>query len=211
MKYIEVLNWKQYNPRPDYLKNKYRLHWFRVEYDIFFDIKFQHFSADELLVFFFLLAQMCQNQGKPFLYDEKYISRHSRVKITNVRSAVSKLAEMSMISITVQNCNSTVTELLPTEHNITEQINAEQTLFCSLGEYSHYVKESLRQDWINIYDSEAWVDAELKKAKAWLKANPKRKPKSNFARFFNSWLNRASKSARKKQDDEVTVISAEEF
>lgn len=58
----------------------------------------------------------------------------------------------------------------------------------SVEEYE--IESSVIDAWFSAYDAE-WLTREIKKAVAWLKANPKRK-KKDYARFFTNWLNRSS-------------------
>lgn len=43
--------------------------------------------------------------------------------------------------------------------------------------------------WANRFEAK-WLELELEKATDWIISNPKKAPKSQFARFFTSWLNR---------------------
>ena len=60
------------------------------------------------------------------------------------------------------------------------------------------VSEELQKDWLEIFLSADWIGQELKKAHAWCLANPDRAPKSNWGRFYNSWLLRSWEKYRKQ-------------
>jgi hypothetical protein len=60
------------------------------------------------------------------------------------------------------------------------------------------VSKKLFDSWLKTYQEESWINLELKKAEAWIHANPKRAPKRDFARFLNNWLSRGWDNKRKE-------------
>lgn len=55
----------------------------------------------------------------------------------------------------------------------------------------------LQRSWLATYQDPEWLKMELKKASNWIHANPKKAPKSDFARFLNNWLSRGWEQHRK--------------
>lgn len=51
--------------------------------------------------------------------------------------------------------------------------------------------------WIESYKDISFINQELTKAVTWIYANPSKAPKSQFAKFFSSWLGRAWEHHRK--------------
>lgn len=58
------------------------------------------------------------------------------------------------------------------------------------------VTHRVQQAWVEAYHDPAWICAEMRKANAWIAANPKKAAK-DFGRFFTSWLSRAHEDHRK--------------
>jgi len=52
------------------------------------------------------------------------------------------------------------------------------------------------EGWLGLYGEE-WVNQEIRQAYVWCTANPGRKPKSNYSRFLNNWLQRGWERHRK--------------
>jgi hypothetical protein len=52
----------------------------------------------------------------------------------------------------------------------------------------HPVKVTTQKLWCQVYGDVGWIKQELLKAILWCDANPQRKPKANFSRFFTTWL-----------------------
>lgn len=59
------------------------------------------------------------------------------------------------------------------------------------------VKLSTQEQWVKIYDDEAWIQSEISKAKAWILENSHKAPKSRFGRFYNNWLARGWEQHRR--------------
>lgn len=51
--------------------------------------------------------------------------------------------------------------------------------------------------WLKTYEDPVWLRLEIYKTIAWLDANPKKRPKSNYTRFIGSWLGRGWEWHRK--------------
>ena len=65
-------------------------------------------------------------------------------------------------------------------------LKAKTKLAFANGEWTGVTTEQLRA-WAGAYPS-CDVQMELKKSAAWIVSNPDKAPKSQFARFFNTWL-----------------------
>jgi len=66
-----------------------------------------------------------------------------------------------------------------------------------LDPYLAKVRVAAQRAWLSGFQDAEWVKSELKKAVMWMSANPKRAPRSDFAKFFNNWLNRGWENYRK--------------
>lgn len=79
------------------------------------------------------------------------------------------------------------------------------------------VRTRSQQSWIDAYPDIEWIGFEVKKARAWIEANPRKSPKS-FARFVTGWLSRSWEfhrrtipSNRPGQGAPIKVTDAEIF
>lgn len=59
------------------------------------------------------------------------------------------------------------------------------------------IKPEVQKAWVETYTDPVWIKHEIKAAIAWMRANPARSPKSDFARFMNNWLTRGWERHRK--------------
>lgn len=59
------------------------------------------------------------------------------------------------------------------------------------------IKQSVLDAWASVYSDHEWVKQEIRKAIAWMAVNPDRKPKSRYAQFMNTWLDRGWEKHRK--------------
>lgn len=57
-------------------------------------------------------------------------------------------------------------------------------------EFLSHCEPRLLGSWLLLYPK-PWLKEELVSASLWILANPKRAPKSQYGRFFTSWLRRA--------------------
>lgn len=72
------------------------------------------------------------------------------------------------------------------------------------------VKKDLQKQWLKTYPDPNWLCHELRKAKGWILANPKKAPKT-LTRFLNNWLNNGFENYRKtiksnKQDPYTEIM-----
>jgi len=58
------------------------------------------------------------------------------------------------------------------------------------------VQRVMIDKWIDLYGDAQWICEEIKKAEIWMVGNP-RAPKSQFGRFFSTWLSRGWDRHRK--------------
>jgi hypothetical protein len=56
-----------------------------------------------------------------------------------------------------------------------------------------HVNHSLQREWLKMYPP-SFIKEHLRNAHAWAIANPSRAPRSQYGRFYNSWLQRQWKS-----------------
>lgn len=59
------------------------------------------------------------------------------------------------------------------------------------------VKIEVQSAWLETYPDKAWVHAEIKRAVTWSLANAHKAPKSDWAKFFTSWLSRGWETHRR--------------
>jgi hypothetical protein len=59
------------------------------------------------------------------------------------------------------------------------------------------VKIEIQEAWLRLYTEPGWVKGEIQQAAVWCKANPGRKPKSDYGRFLTAWLSRGWEKYRK--------------
>jgi hypothetical protein len=59
------------------------------------------------------------------------------------------------------------------------------------------IDQEVQTTWLLTYGDTSWICHELTKALNWCVCNPQKAPKSNFQRFYGSWLARAYEQHRK--------------
>lgn len=74
------------------------------------------------------------------------------------------------------------------------------------------ISQKLFDSWLETYQDKTWINLEIKKAQAWIHANPRKAPKTDFARFLNNWLSRGWENYRKtiKPDKKNTWLETYE-
>lgn len=61
------------------------------------------------------------------------------------------------------------------------------------------VPAEIRQHLEDAYGQDINLDAELSRAQVWCRTNLTRRPRSDFGRFINGWMNRAAGEARQQR------------
>lgn len=66
-----------------------------------------------------------------------------------------------------------------------------------LKPFLNLVNKSSIDSWLNLYNDDEFILAELKKGAVWIESNPQSAPKSNYSGFFARWLTKAWDQHRK--------------
>lgn len=93
---IEVVNWHQHQKNDAKLK---RMLWFRVEGDIFFDVKFSALNVNSKLLWFYLLAECCRKRAAIVKISSSIIAKNSGIRVNFVRNGVRELEQLQLIRL----------------------------------------------------------------------------------------------------------------
>ncbi len=77
-----------------------------------------------------------------------------------------------------------------------------------LEPYISKVSNKVQDSWIQAYQDRTFIEMELKKAVTWIHSSPSDAPKSQYSRFFSSWLARSWEWARKQNRGAFSSQSA---
>jgi len=154
-------------------------------------------ASRALLIASMLLAGRNSENDGSFDGDPEYIKRFAYL---NSKPDFKQLIELDFIELVqdasnmLAKCNTeTETETETDIAQAEKKLSAHAVSFdFATGEFSNVNGQLII--WKNAYPAVS-VESELKKAAAWLMANPKNK-KSNYSRFLNSWLSRSQDSAK---------------
>jgi hypothetical protein len=78
------------------------------------------------------------------------------------------------------------------------------------GNYTLQVPDSILSAWRLAYPG-VDVAEQIRKAESWLATNPTRRPKRDFGRFMNGWLNRAASDRRSSKAPTTKADRREAF
>jgi hypothetical protein len=92
---ITILNWEKFNPRKDYQT----MPWIRLETNLFFSYSTDEFTAEELLVWIFILTYAGKKNSPTFSVSESYLAKYSRCKPESVRMSLAKLEKIQCITV----------------------------------------------------------------------------------------------------------------
>jgi hypothetical protein len=122
-----------------------------------------------------------------FEYDQKK-SRQRRAEVTPGTRLDQNRIEKNRIDQNI---------VVSTEPTKSVAVVAKKSIFLfKFGDKEIAISEELVQSWSETYPKE-FLEIEIKKARNWLLSNPHKAPKSNFARFFNSWFNNGWETFRR--------------
>jgi hypothetical protein len=93
---IEIIGWEKFNPRKDVNNPS----WFRLEHSVMFSPEWDHFDAQEIAIWIYLLSMASFTRKHVFKTSAESIAQRARADIEKVHSALEKLKEMDCISMT---------------------------------------------------------------------------------------------------------------
>lgn len=217
---VEILNWEKYNPRKDITK----LSWIRVDTTLPTSEGLFKFDAEERWIWLCFLCHAAKKNSKTFSLKIEYFADHYKLKKLKIESALKKAQENGLVKVTSQirtDANGSVrtrTETCSTyernEQDKTNDTNGTERDAATSGtspdapvianlsdlltkELLEKVKPEVQESWLQLYEDHEFVKRELQQAAVWCKANPLRKPKSDYGRFLTSWLARGWEKHRK--------------
>lgn len=120
--FIRIENWKKHNPRPDVTRSS----WFRLEHSIVMSPDWDHFDAQEIMVWIALLSQASLANKGAFRFNAVRVAQLARADIEKVRSAIDKLKEMRCIVLSDRICDEADTPAVR-ERSITDERTDERT------------------------------------------------------------------------------------
>lgn len=192
---ITIVNWEKHQPRKD-IKKPW---WFSLDNRITEDDKLQSLDSDEFRAFIHLLCLASQaNSGSFSVNLTKAVRISGIAKIVFVRT-IKKLTDFNIISQPVRDPYTIRTDAVHDPYTILQDTTRQDIIRedtatveistdCVLDPYRSKITSEIWDGWIKAFGDDQWVDAEINKAIAWIRTNPKKAPKSNFNRFFNNWL-----------------------
>lgn len=201
---VTVRGWDKFNGRKDVTHPS----WFRVEYRLLEDPDFFDFSHEEFKVWFYVLAQCCRKACDTVFLNFAHARTTAKLSQQGILGALKKLEELQLVLVNVTDAererNADDTRQDRTGQNRTGQdetdtaTSAASELFSeSTQDILEKVSRDVQDAWLQTYPDAGWIRQELAKAWAWCKANPKKAPRSDWARFVNGWLSRGWEQHRK--------------
>lgn len=202
---VTVLSWDTYNPRKDLKATS----WFRLQNSLFEDPNFYDFSHSELLVWIYLLMQCSKKQAGTIRLNLAHAERVGRLRKQDIASALEKLELLQCVHTDVTSTSRERHADVTLRTNETNERNERDTATSGsppvIAELADGVADELvgktkpeqQRMWVRVYPDAAWIKSEARSALAWIKANPQKAPRSDFARFLNQWLAKAWERHRK--------------
>ena len=217
--FIEVLNWEKFNVRSDIKKQT----WFRINNDMALGPQFFGLNSDQKWLWIVILSLVSIKNGEKILWNAAYIKQVTGISEDDQNSAIEIFEEFGFLccsrtrskshpngSVRIRN-ESVTNPCLHTYIHTDKQTNSDTTHTATSGcspviasladplidEVLKSVKPEIIDAWLKLYNDDAWVKRELQQAVVWCRANPSRKPKSDYGRFFTKWLSRSWERHRK--------------
>jgi len=208
---IEIRNWEKHQPAS--AKRLKRPSWFAVSNHLLFDHEIQTLSAEELKCWLALLCE-ASNQNKPtFKISLEYFSRRFNVCSVTLHRTILKAIDFKWLNLPVLNpCLIRARDKKEKEKESEKEkekltcTEVEKSYFSAEGGFDpsfNYIAQELKlskrqwESWLAAYENKEWIVQEIKKAFAWIEANPKKRPRKSFARFITNWLSRGWETHRK--------------
>lgn len=228
---VTVLKYENYKGRSDVVLNS----WFRLSNRFLEDSDFFDFTAEEKLTWIYILSLASQKNSGTISLNFKHADKICGLKAEIVKSALEKLSKIPCIAyddtLTLRGRNADVlvsseARALHNKQNKTDRTEQDRhlspepqavavvakkpTLTISLISKEVPISVDLAKSWADTYPKE-YLEIEIKKARSWLIVNPHKHPKSNFGRFFNSWLDRGWEKYRQTLKSNPTQITVEDL
>lgn len=223
---IQVRRWSEYNPRKDFKSPR----WFALNNRILEDSDFYQFDGDEFKSWIYILCQCSQKNSDSVVINFSHALRVAGIPKKKFQSAISKLQSIEIIQ-NVQTTNASVHNLYSTLHNKTEQNITNRTIQNTTEAASRSAEVQIheflndpftnaflekvgievQESWVKTYEDAEWIKFQVKEAVGWIFANKSKAPKSNFAKFFTSWLSRSWEWKRKNNLKVGNSLSVEDL
>lgn len=209
--HITISNWQRHQPTSDKVRHP---HWFKVHNSIATSESLFSLSAAQKWIWVCILAECSRKKSDSITLNLDYASRHFDVPKKVILETIEILTQNQTLTI---NCQSTDGSLT-LEENREEEKRIEKKRAATSGAEAPVIAEfptisqKLFDSWLQTYQDQAWINLEIKKAHAWIHANPRKAPKTDFARFLNNWLSRGWENYRKtiKQEKKNTWLESYE-
>lgn len=200
---LELINWTKFQKGR---KDVTHPSWFKLKNSIFEHEEFWSLTREELCFFFYIMCLASKQNSSIIKINILKAVNVGQFKRAAINSSLKKLESMNTIKIT-SNVDVTSTARERNEHgtleeNREEENREEENRDATAGESPVIaefptISQKLFNSWSQTYQDKAWIDLEIKKAQAWIHANPRKAPKTDFARFLNNWLSRGWENYRK--------------
>jgi hypothetical protein len=216
---LTILRFNSLSKRRDVKKPS----WFAVENNILNHPDFFDISGDEFKVYIWVLSVASQRNESTIRVYFDLCSYQSKVKISQVKSAIEKLKGKRWLTAdvtpTLRERNVDVSLQDKTRQDKTRQdiaICAEvkspprrrHALDMDFFNEIKNIPEELIESWLEMYE-ESWLSDEIKKAKSWCLANPKKMPKVP-GRFLTNWFSRGWEQYRKSIPSNKSKLNLDE-
>lgn len=168
------------------------------------DLEIMSLDFEERWVWIIILSIASKTKKNTIYFPVEIIGPKYCVNIRKIKSTIEKLKQFKVVTVN-PNGSRTQNEHVPNEirdqhaHQRREEEKRREEkkrVRNSACADSKPFTDKLYKKWIETYEKD-FVDHEIKKADAWMEANPKRRPKSSFARFYTNWLSRGWERHRK--------------
>jgi len=209
---ITIRKFEQYKGRSDVKHNS----WFRCSNRLLEDHEFFNFSHTEIVVWIYLLSVASQKNCAKITVAYSHAETIAKLDRPSVDSAIKKLKKIGAIensnSRTSRGRTVDVTDACATRQDRQNKTDSTERVSRSveleilepfrdemLKNHLTNVPRQVQESWLQTYDKD-WAAFQLKEAVTWIYSNPSRAPKSNFSKFFTSWLSRAWEWKRKNNN-----------
>lgn len=218
---IEILNWDKFNPRKD-VKNP---SWFAFSNRLIEDSDFFDFSPIEFKAWIYLLSKASQKASAQFPLSFSHAEKVCQIPKKAMESTLDKLILLGICTRTSRPRTQSVQTREPTDrqtghtgqdiHNSTDTteargatVDVHELFFDPIFEpFIEKVHRKVQDAWFATYPESDWVVHQMKEAVAWIHANPGKAPKTNYAKFFTSWLSRTWEWKRKNNQGGARAVT----
>lgn len=221
---IGLLRFDEISKRHDIKKPK----WFALDNDLFSHPDFFKLTGDEFKAWIWICSVASKVNKPKIRLDTEVFAHQCKCKESVFHSTIQKL-EGKRLSVQIRtdssairtnpslhNTTDTTLQTLQTEHDTTNTTEARprsvfvHTSFDTpfLKAFIEKVPEKVQISWFETYPDHEWISLQIKEAVSWIHAEPTKAPKSNFAKFFTSWLSRSWEWKRKNNSKGPKITRA---